>query len=119
MNIIIENGQVVIELTELEFEAFETMFANLNDKHTVFVEGVDFPGNSIHNGAFSVNILPMHLCRTIGEACAVEQAGPLDIMSLYPFWKYGSARADSRLLPKTGQGSFGNIEGSIRKETLF
>jgi len=89
MNIIIENGNVVIELTQPEFIAFEAMFANLNDKHSVLVVGKDFPVWSPHNGTFSTKILPIHLCRTIGEACAVESAGPLDLLSLYPFWKYG------------------------------
>ena len=89
MNIKIENGQVVLELTELEFNAFENMFNNLNDDHKVYIVGEDFPGGSAYNSKYYSGLLPMHLCRTIGEACAVESAGPLDIMSLYPFWKYG------------------------------
>ena len=89
MNIKIENDQVVLELTELEFAAFEGMFQNLNDNHTIIIEGREWPEWSIYRGEYTKPVLPMHLCRTIGEACAVESAGPLDIMSLYPFWKYG------------------------------
>ncbi|MCK5834034.1 hypothetical protein KAH81_10255 [bacterium] len=89
MNINIVNDQVIIELTEPEFEAFSAMFANLGANHRIIIEGLDWPGGSPHGGKYNATIKPMHLCRTIGEACAVESAGPLDIMSLYPFWKYG------------------------------
>lgn len=94
MDIRIENQQVVIELNDLEFEAFETMFNKLNDNHSVYLVGRDWPAWSIHGGSYSQPLLPMHLCRCIGEACAVEQAGPLDLMSLYPFWKYGFCFGD-------------------------
>jgi len=119
MQIKIKDGKVIIELTELEFIAFEKMFANLNDNHTVLVRGEEWPDGNPLNSTARRKILPFHLCRTIGEACAVEQAGPLDILSLYPFWKFGSARADSRLLPKTGQGGFGNTLSSIRNEPFL
>ena len=89
MDIYLENGRVVIELTPLEFSAFSAMFANLGENHRIVIEGLDWPGGSPYTAKFTANILPLHLCRTIGEACAVEQAGPLDLLSLYPFWKYG------------------------------
>ena len=89
MNISIDQGQVVIDLTPEEFAAFEGMFNNLNDNHQVIIEGLDWPPGSLFDIKYRSPILPMHLCRTIGEACAVEQAGPLDLLSLYPFWKYG------------------------------
>jgi len=89
MNIYLENGRVVIDLIPMEFDAFETMFANLGEKHVVMLEGLDWPPGSAHEGNSFYPLLPMHLCRTIGEASAVEQAGPLDTLSLYPFWKYG------------------------------
>ncbi|MCK5833987.1 hypothetical protein KAH81_10015 [bacterium] len=105
MNILIENDQVIIELTALEFAAFESMFDNLNNSHSVFIEGREWPEWSIYKGKFTKPVLPMHLCRTISEACAVEQAGPLDLLSLYPFWKYGSVRPtangfDQTILPR-------------------
>lgn len=94
MQLFIENGRVIIELTGGEFDAFESMFGNLNAKHRVLIEGADWPENSNHNANYAIDILPMHLCRTIGEACAVGNAGPLDIISLYPFWKYGFLFSD-------------------------
>jgi len=98
MNIKIENGNVVIELTQPEFVAFSAMFANLNDNHTVLVRGEEWPDGNPLNCTTRQKILPFHLCRTIGEACAVEQAGPLDILSLYPFWKYGFCFSENNLL---------------------
>ncbi len=94
MEIKIIDKNVIIELTELEFAAFETMFNNLNNDHNVYVSGADWPGWSVYNGSYSDKLKPMHLCRCIGEACAVEQAGPLDLLSLYPFWKYGFCFGD-------------------------
>jgi len=94
MNIRIKDGKVIIELTELEFAAFEAMFANLNDKHSLALNSLDWPPGHKFDGNFIADILPMHLCRTIGEACAVQQAGPLDLLSLYPFWKYGFCFSD-------------------------
>ena len=99
MNIHIEQGRVVIELNELEFNAFENMFENLNDdNHNVLVRGEEWPDGNYLNGNTRRKILPFHLCRTIGEACAVEQAGPLDILSIYPFWKYGFCFSENNLL---------------------
>ncbi len=94
MNIIVENNQVIIDLTEPEFSAFSAMFANLGINHWIIIEGLDWPSGSPFGAKFKRNILPLHLCRTIGEACAVEQAGPLDLLSLYPFWKYGFCFSD-------------------------
>jgi len=94
MQIHIEQGRVVIELTPSEFTAFEAMFANLETEHSLLIEGLDWPPGSAYSYKFRRKILPMHLCRTIGEACAVEQAGPLDLLSLYPFWKYGFCFSD-------------------------
>ncbi len=74
------------------------MFVNLNDDHDVRTEGLDWPPGSHHEGIYRAKIKPIHLCRTIGEACAVEQAGPLDILSLYPFWKYGFCFSDDSKL---------------------
>ena len=98
MEIKIENGKVIIELTQPEFVAFEAMFANLADNHNVLIRGEEWPEHSLYGGSYARNIIPFHLCRTIGEACAVEQAGPLDILSLYPFWKYGFCFSDNDLL---------------------
>ena len=92
MNIKIENEQVVIELTALEFTAFSAMFDNLNDNHAIIIEGREWPEWSIFKGKYTKPVLPMHICRTIGEACAVESTGPQDLLSLYPFWKYGSLK---------------------------
>ena len=89
MDIILENGQVIIDLDDAEFQAFEGMFANLNENHLININGLDWPEGSINDESWGQDIKPIHLCRTIGEACAVESAGPLDIRSLYPFWKYG------------------------------
>ena len=98
MNIYLENGRVVIDLIPMEFDAFETMFANLGEKHVVMLEGLDWPPGSAHEGNSFYPLLPMHLCRTIGEASAVEQAGPLDLLSLYPFWKYGFCFSEEKSL---------------------
>jgi len=68
MKIKIEQGQVIIELNELEFIAFEKMFANLNDdNHTVILRGEEWPDDQHLNGNTRRKILPFHLCRTIGE----------------------------------------------------
>jgi hypothetical protein len=98
MEIRIEQGQVVIELSPSEFAAFEAMFINLQSGHSVKILGEEWPEHSLYGGPYLQSIVPFHLCRTIGEACAVEQAGPLDILSLYPFWKYGFCFSDNDLL---------------------
>lgn len=97
MNISIENQQVIIELTEAEFSAFSAMFDNLGADHNIVVEGLEWPASPVltrygqtilprnvdlrgpsrcrfsatagssHNGIYTKKILPMHLCRTIGE----------------------------------------------------
>jgi len=98
MDIKVENGKVIIELSQPEFVAFEAMFANLADNHNVLIRGEEWPEHSLYGGSYARNIVPFHLCRTIGEACAVEQAGPLDILSLYPFWKYVFCFSDNKSL---------------------
>ena len=72
MNIKLENGKVIIELWQPEFTAFEAMFANLGDNHTVLIRGEEWPQNSLYGGSYAQNIVPFHLCRTIDEARAVE-----------------------------------------------
>ena len=57
MNIKIENDQVVLELTELEFAAFEGMFQNLNDNHTIIIEGREWWARPTANGS-GQTILP-------------------------------------------------------------
>ncbi|HDR91092.1 MAG TPA: hypothetical protein ENN75_02465, partial [candidate division Zixibacteria bacterium] len=99
MHITIENNTVVVNLDETEFPLFEAMFANLKLEKKVSVEMRKFPNIG---GQFSWNLLPMHLCRTIGEANL--SADPFATVSLYPFWKYGSAwptaeGSDQTILP--------------------
>jgi hypothetical protein len=77
------------------------MFANLETNHNLIIEGLDWPPGSTFSNKYRGTILPMHLCRTIGEACAVEQAGPLDLLSLYPFWKFGFCFSDDADLKLT------------------
>jgi hypothetical protein len=86
MNITIEQNKVVVNLDPDEFKKFEKMFANLNVMKNVRIEMRDFPTG---NAKFNQPILPMHLCRTIGEANLSED--PFATISLYPFWKYGFA----------------------------
>ena len=86
MNITIEQNQVIVNLDEVEFPLFEAMFANLQLNKRVQCEFREFGfgGTSI-----SYKLLPMHLCRTIGEANL--SADPFATVSLYPFWKHGFA----------------------------
>jgi len=114
MNITIEDSKVIVNLDEFEFPKFEAMFNNLEDDKTVTVDFREFGGLT---GVTTAKLLPMHLCRTIGEANL--SADPFATVSLYPFWKHGSARADGHSLPKTGQGGFGNIVGSVKKEPFL
>jgi hypothetical protein len=86
LNITIENNRVVVNLDNEEFPKFQTMFANLQTMKTVTVEFREFPGG---NSKCKYPILPMHLCRTIGEANLSED--PFATVSLYPFWKHGFA----------------------------
>ncbi len=86
MHITIENNTVIVNLDETEFPLFEAMFLNLKIPKQVSLEFRHFPG---FGGNFSWKLLPMHLCRTIGEANL--SADPFATVSLYPFWKYGFA----------------------------
>ena len=91
MNITIENNKVVVNLDNDEFPKFQTMFANLQAMKSVALELRNFPSG---NGKISQQILPMHLCRTIGEANLSED--PFATISLYPFWKHGFAFGESQ-----------------------
>ena len=93
MHITIENNTVIVNLDEAEFPLFEAMFANLQLGKKVSVEFRKFPNIG---GQMNWNLLPMHLCRTIGEANLSDD--PFATVSLYPFWKYGFAfGADEKL----------------------
>ena len=85
MNIVIENNKVIVNLDEFEFPKFETMFANLHLNKRLRCEFREF-GFDIN---LNLDLLPMHLCRTIGEANL--SADPFATVSLYPFWKHGFA----------------------------
>ncbi|MCD6502364.1 hypothetical protein J7L01_07150 [bacterium] len=86
INITIENNQVIVNLDEFEFPVFETMFNNLELDKFVQCDFRDFPWG---DGEVFQKLLPMHLCRTIGEANLAED--PFATITLYPFWKYGFA----------------------------
>ncbi|MCK5833801.1 hypothetical protein KAH81_09050, partial [bacterium] len=86
MNITIENNKVIVHLDEDEVPAFSAMFDTLHDKIGVSVEFRDFDCGDMTGLR---RLLPIHLCRTIGEANLSEN--PFATMSLYPFWKYGFA----------------------------
>jgi len=86
MKITVENNQVIVNLDEFEFPLFEAMFQNLDRKLQCSCEFRDFDGNDFKT---AIPFLPMHLCRTIGEANL--SADPFATVSLYPFWKYGFA----------------------------
>jgi len=86
MKITIENNQVIVNLDEFEFPLFEAMFENLELDKFVRCEYRDFSWGE--SKGFQ-KLLPMHLCRTIGEANLSED--PFATITLYPFWKYGSA----------------------------
>jgi len=75
-----------VNLDEVEFPAFEAMFNNLDAHKVISAEFRDFGG---HSWPSNHVILPMHLCRTIGEANLRED--PFATITLYPFWKYGFA----------------------------
>ena len=57
------------------------MFDTLHDKIGVSVEFRDFDFGDM---TALRSLLPIHLCRTIGEANLSEN--PFATMSLYPFW---------------------------------
>jgi hypothetical protein len=86
MHITIEDNKVVVNLDETEFPKFQAMFQNLDRRVQCTCEFRDFGGNDITAG---ISLLPMHLCRTIGEANLGDD--PFATMTLYPFWKYGFA----------------------------
>ena len=86
MYITVENNQVIVNLDESEFPLFEAMFDNLDADKYVRCEYREFPWGS---GEGCYKLLPMHLCRTIGEANLSED--PFATITLYPFWKYGFA----------------------------
>ena len=86
MHITIEQNQVIVHLDEAEVPAFSAMFDTLHDKIGVSVEFRDFDFGDM---TALRTLLPIHLCRTIGEANLSEN--PFATMSLYPFWKYGFA----------------------------
>ena len=90
MDVTIENNQVVVDLDETEFPLFEAMFNNLNLDKFVRCEFREFGSSSY---VTSRKLLPMHLCRTIGEANLSED--PFATVSLYPFWKFGFAFGES------------------------
>jgi len=86
MHITIEQNKVVVNLDETEFPKFEKMFANLEQPKIAFCDFREFPDIS---GVKYRELMPMHLCRTIGEANL--SADPFATVSLYPFWKHGFA----------------------------
>ena len=86
MNITIEQNQVIVNLDEFEFPKFEAMFANLHLNKRLRCEFREFGFGGAY---FNFDLLPMHLCRTIGEANL--SADPFATVSLYPFWKHGFA----------------------------
>jgi len=93
MHITIEDNKVVVNLDKDEFEKFEIMFANLDRPVQCACELREFYGNDVTVG---IPLLPMHLCRTIGEANL--SADPFATMTLYPFWKYGFAFGTGNML---------------------
>jgi hypothetical protein len=91
MFISIENNQCIVNLDETEFPVFEAMFANLQLGKKVSVEFRKFPNIG---GKFSWHLLPMHLCRTIGEGRHRPTAEGSD-QTIFPsdnYWR-GSSQA--------------------------
>ncbi len=86
MHITIEQNKVIVNLDENEFPAFEAMFANLKLDKFVVCDFREFDFGSYETAR---KLLPLHLCRTIGEANLRDD--PFATMSLYPFWKHGFA----------------------------
>jgi len=93
MHITIEQNKVVVNLDEFEFPKFEKMFANLEQSKLAYCDFREFPDIS---GVKYRELMPMHLCRTIGEANL--SADPFATMTLYPFWKYGFAFGEGNML---------------------
>jgi len=99
MNITIENNQIIVNLDEAEFIAFEVMFDNL---HLIKQTSVEFREFGSSNSKTAFPLLPMHLCRTIGEANLAED--PFATVSLYPFWKHGFEFGGGSILELLLQG---------------
>jgi len=93
MHITIEDNKVVVNLDAEEFAKFQAMFANLDRPVQCACELREFSGNDF---TITTPLLPMHLCRTIGEANL--SADPFATMTLYPFWKYGFAFGTGNML---------------------
>ncbi len=93
MNITIENNKVIVNLDEVEFPLFEAMFENLDRRIQCSCKFREFDGQDYE---MIFPLLPMHLCRTIGEANL--SADPFATVSLYPFWKYGFAFGTGNML---------------------
>jgi len=86
MDITIENNKVIVNLDEAEVPAFQAMLARIQEDIGVAVEFREFGGADLSTTKI---LLPLHLCRVIGEANLSEN--PFATMSIYPFWKYGFA----------------------------
>ncbi len=98
MNITIEDNRVIVNLDPWEVEPFRAMFENLDVDIRCTCEFREF---TQFNGEMTIELKPMHLCRTIGEANL--SGDPFATMSLYPFWKYGFAFGGlNRLIIDTG-----------------
>jgi len=93
MHITIEDNKVLVNLDAEEFAKFQAMFQNLDRPVQCECEFREFSGNDF---TITTPLLPMHLCRTIGEANLSED--PFATISLYPFWKYGFAFGTGNML---------------------
>lgn len=93
MHITIEDNKVVVNLDETEFPLFKAMFENLDRRIQCSCEFREFDGQDYE---MQFPLLPMHLCRTIGEANL--SANPFATITLYPFWKYGFAFGTGNML---------------------
>ena len=86
MHITIEQNKEVVNLDAEEFPKHRLKFRNLDRPVNCACEFREFGGKDI---TANLSLLPMHLCRTIGEANLSED--PFATMTLYPFWKFGFA----------------------------
>ncbi len=93
MHITIEENKVVVNLDAEEFPKFQAMFQNLDRPVNCACEFREFSGKDV---TVNLSLLPMHLCRTIGEANLRED--PFATMTLYPFWKFGFAFGTDSML---------------------
>ena len=80
----INNNKTILELDNYEFGALKIMFDNLKQKKRVSCEFREFGSQQ---GEIVYQILPMHLCRIMGEIN--NGVSPFASTSLYNFWKYG------------------------------